>query len=882
VASVEGITEYRLPNGLRVLFFPDSSKPTTTVNITYLVGSRLEGYGETGMAHLLEHLMFKGSPAHKDIPQELTAHGARPNGTTWVDRTNYFETFASSEDNLKWALDLESDRMVHSFIAQKDLDSEMTVVRNEFESGENDPGNILIERLISTAYLWHNYGKSTIGSRADIERVPIARLQAFYRKWYQPDNAVLVVAGKFDEAQTLRWIVERFGAIPRPERPLEETYTVEPAQDGPREVTLHRVGDVQIAAVGYHVPAGSHSDFAAVDVLSFLLGDEPSGRLYKSLVETQKASSVSCFATQYKEPGLIIASAEVRKEKPLAAVRDELIAGMESFAKTPPTEKDVERARLALLKSWETTMRNSERAALALSEWSSRGDWRLVFVHRDRLEQVKPDDVVRVANAYLVENNRTLGLFEPTTAAERVEIPETPNVAALTKSYKGRAAMQEGEAFDPSPAAVEKRLARSTVGGLKVTLLPKKTRGATVQVSVTLRLGDATSLKGKAAAAELAGGMLMRGTAKHSRQEIQDEIDRLKAQMRVFGTASQIGGTIETTHENLVPALRLLAEVLREPSFPTSELTLLVQEQLANIESEKADPQQKAATAYQRHQDPWPADDPRYTTTPEEDVARLQATKLEDVKAFYDDFAGASAGEIAVVGDFDQAEIAKLVGELFGGWQSKHPFTRLAQQAAQTEPVFQKIEAPDKENAFFIAGQNIAMQDTDPDYPAMVLGNFMLGGGFLNSRLATRIRRNEGLSYGVGSQFSASAWEPAATWVTFAIYAPQNGDKLLAAFKDELAKTLDKGFTADEVAEAKKGWLQSRQVSRSQDRELVRGLATRDYQKRTLAFDADLEGKVNALTPEQILAALKKHIDPAKLTIIMSGDFAKAAKAAAK
>ncbi len=198
--SVEGITEYMLGNGMKVLLFPDPSKQTATVNITYLVGSRHEGYGETGMAHLLEHMVFKGSTKHTDIPKELSDHGARPNGTTWLDRTNYFETFASTDENLRWALDLESDRMVNSFIKKEELEKEFSVVRNEFESGENNPEGVLSERIQATAYLWHNYGNTTIGSREDIERVPIDNLLAFYRNYYQPDNAVLLVAGKFDEA----------------------------------------------------------------------------------------------------------------------------------------------------------------------------------------------------------------------------------------------------------------------------------------------------------------------------------------------------------------------------------------------------------------------------------------------------------------------------------------------------------------------------------------------------------------------------------------------------------------------------------------------------------------------------------------------------------
>src|SRR5512140_1891725 len=260
VTSVEGITEYRLANGLRVLLFPDQTKPTVTVNITYLVGSRHENYGETGMAHLLEHLMFKGTPTHANISQELKAHGANYNASTWYDRTNYFEVLPATEENIKFALALEADRMLHAFNAKKVLDSEMTVVRNAFEMGENDPPSILEERVLSTAYLWHNYGHSTIGSREDIERVPIERLQNFWRTYYQPDNAVLLIAGKFDEPKTLAVINSIYGTLPKPTRKLQETYTVEPTQDGERSVTLRRVGDVQALCIAYHVPAEGHPD----------------------------------------------------------------------------------------------------------------------------------------------------------------------------------------------------------------------------------------------------------------------------------------------------------------------------------------------------------------------------------------------------------------------------------------------------------------------------------------------------------------------------------------------------------------------------------------------------------------------------------------------
>jgi zinc protease len=881
-ASVEGITEYRLDNGLRVLLFPDPSKETITVNITYLVGSRHEGYGESGMAHLLEHLVFKGTPKHPDIPQELTAHGARPNGTTWYDRTNYYETFAATEENLDWALDLEADRMVNCFIRKEDLDSEMTVVRNEFEIGENYPQSVLMERMLSAAYLWHNYGKSTIGSRADIERVPIDNLKAFYTKWYRPDNAILVVAGKFDEAKTIGKISDVFGGLQNPAQPVPATYTTEPAQDGERTVTLQRVGDVQMVGALYHIPPGSHEDFAAVDLLSFVLADTPAGRLHKSLVETKKASSVFGFSFQLKEPGVLLFGVEVRKENSIEEARETLLRTVEEVVSNPPTQEEVDRARDNQLKQWERAMRNSERAAIGLSEWSAMGDWRLMFLHRDRLKTVSPQDVHRVAEAYLGKENRTVGIYIPTDKATRAEVPEPPDVAALVMGYKGGEALAMGEAFDPSPAAIEARALRSEIApGMKLVLVPKKTRGETVQVSMDFHLGDEKSLRGRAFAGGLAGSMLMRGTKQHTRQQIQDEIDRLKAQLRVDGGATSAFARFETTRENLPNTLRLVAEILRSPSFPESEFEMLKQETLAALEESKSDPGQMAQTKLQKHLNPWPKDDPRYARSPDESIEATQATSLEEVKRFHADFYGASAAEVGIVGDFDLKQTRSLLKELFGGWKSAKPFSRLVSNYQERPAIHESLEAPDKESAFFMAGLRMEIRDDAAEYAALTLGNFMTGGGFLNSRLATRIRRTDGLSYGVGSFLRASSFDRNGMFGSYAIYAPQNSERLVSAYKEEITKILDKGFTEDEIAEAKKGWLQQRRVSRSTDRELAGALARRAYQKRTLEWDEAMEAKIEALTNDEIVAAMKKFIDPAKISIIEAGDFTKAKEAAA-
>ncbi|WP_020597930.1 insulinase family protein [Spirosoma panaciterrae] len=882
-ASVEGITEYNLKNGLKVLLFPDPSKPTITVNITYLVGSRHEGLGETGMAHLLEHMVFKGSTKHTNIPQELTSHGARPNGTTWLDRTNYFETFAASDENLRWALDLESDRMVNSFIKKEDLASEFSVVRNEFEMRENSPQNVLNERVVSSAYLWHNYGKSTIGNRSDLEKVPIENLQAFYKKYYQPDNAVLVVAGKIDEAKTLALVNEYFSAIPKPTRQLQPTYSVEPTQDGERDVVLRRVGDTKVVSALYHIMPSSHPDYPVMDVLIDLLTDEPSGRLYKSLIETKKASQEYGYSFMTKDPGYAYFAAEMLKDKSIDEAKTALLGTLDSVAIKTPTKDEVERSKAKLLKDVELSFKDVERLGRTLSEYIATGDWRLGFLYRDALEKVTPADVQRVAKFYFKPSNRTVGLFIPEQNPDRVDVPEAPNVEAMVKNYKGRAAIASGEAFDPSPANIDGRTRRvEQPNTIELALLPKTTRGNEVNARLTLRYGDVNSLKNKSAISVFTASMLDKGTTTRSRQQIKDEFDKLKAQVNIFGGGNQVNAIIKTNKENLPAVIRIVSDMLKHPAFDANEFEKLKQEQLAQIEAQRSEPQALAFTAFQRQMNPYPKDDVRYTSTPDEDVADVKALKLDELKQFHKDFYGAQNATLAVVGDFDEASVRKAVMDELGTWKSKKPFSRLVSPFNDIKPTPQSIEAPDKANAFMVAGVNLPLRDDDPDYPALVLGNYMLGGGFLNSRLAVRIRQKEGISYGVGSQLQANPFDKTGMFMTYAIYNPENAERLEKAFREEMDKVVKEGFTADEIKAARSGLLQSRMVGRAQDPSLSATLNNYLYLNRTMAWDADFEKKLEALTPEQVNAAMKKHIDPSKISIIKAGDFAKAAKKAAE
>ncbi|HYO84134.1 MAG TPA: pitrilysin family protein, partial [Bryobacteraceae bacterium] len=751
VTSVEGITEYKLDNGLRFLVFPDPSKETITVNMTYLVGSRHENYGETGMAHLLEHLVFKGTPRHPNIPQELTAHGARPNGTTSFDRTNYFETFAATEENLRWALDLESDRMVNSFIAKKDLDSEMTVVRNEFEMTENNPQGVLFKRVLAAAYEWHNYGKSVIGSKADLENVPIDRLQAFYKRYYQPDNAILTVAGRLDEPKTIALIVEYFAKIPRPDRKLQPTYTLEAAQDGERTVAVRRTGDTQGVLAAYHVPDAAHPDHAALDVLSEIMRSQPNGRLYKALVESKKAAASFAFQFGLREPGLVLFGAMVRKEDSLDDAAKTMFGVLEEFASKPPTKEETDRAKTELLKNYDLALRNSTQIGLTLSEPAAAGDWRIWFLTRDRVKTVSPEDVHRVAKSYLKMSNRTAGLFHPTDRPDRAEIPPPTDLVAALRDYKGGEAIAAGEAFDPSIPNIRKRLTTGQLpSGIKYAFLPKKTRGSVVHARVSLHFGTVETLKNINMTADLTAAMLNRGTARRTRQQINDELNRLKARASAFAMgASGVRFQVETVAANLPEAMQLVGEMVRESTFPDNEFDTLKREYIAMYENARREPQAIAGIAMEQHLSPYPKDHPRYVQSIDERVEQLTKLTVNDVKAFYKKFYGASTGELVVVGDFDPAAVQKVAVSTLGDWKSPAPHTRIPRDYHAVEAVSRSFETPDKANATILLGTNLKVSDEHPDHPALVLGNYLLGGGFLNSRLATRIRQKEGLSYGV-------------------------------------------------------------------------------------------------------------------------------------
>ncbi len=876
VATIEGITQYDLSNGLRVLLCPDPSRPTITANMTYLVGSRHEGRGESGMAHMLEHLLGNATAGFPSLREALEARGADFNATTWFDRTNFFETLTASDDNLEFVLQLEAERMTSAQLTDEALAKEMQIISNEVEMDENDPLNILSQRMLSTAYLWHSYGNTPIGNLSDIRRFPLASLRRFYDSYYQPDNAVLLLAGRFDPATALALVERHFAAIPRPQRQLAATHTEEPPQDGPRLVTLSRGGAGAAVGLLYHTAAGADPDVPALDILYDILTAEPWGRLHEALVDSGLASSISgdTDAMGLAEPGVMEIIAKVPDTRDPRQVLEQMAQLVEGTAAAGISERAVERAKARRLKKLRRLMTDTSKFAVELSEWIALGDWRIFFIHRDRLAQVTVAEVEAVARNYLLPSNRTAGIFAPTTAPTRTVIRPRLEIETLVADYKGTAVIDAGEAFVATPAAIKGRTIHFDLApGIKLALLPKKTRGQTVRAEFRFHYGDAAGLHGQRAAMRLLAGMMMRGTQERNHIELRDAIDMLQSEIELWSYSARLGGSIESDRAHLIPAIQLLAEILRRPAFDEEQFELVKRERLAKLEGNLSSPVERCFNTVRRGLYPWPAESIHYRPTLEEEIAEFESVTVEMVRELYDRFLGASQAEISIIGDFELGQAMKTLGEAFGDWESASPYVRIAEPYRPIRAEAQTILTPDKQMAIVGMATMLELRDDDPAYPALEMANYILG-GTTQGRLPQRLRYRDGLSYHAASTMQVGDEDRSTNLFGYAFCSPANAPVAMAAMREEVEAWIATGVSAEELAAAKISYARETELELADDEyvagELARGLRL----DRCFSFHADLLTGIEALSAAEVNRTLNELLASTRFLEVSAGDLA--------
>ncbi|MFC1550601.1 insulinase family protein [Candidatus Neomarinimicrobiota bacterium] len=537
VKSSGGIDEYNCTlNNLSVLLMEDHSAPVVTFMVTYHVGSRNEAIGNTGSTHLLEHMMFKGTTNFNkekgnDVVPMLQNVGAQINATTWMDRTNYYELLPS--EYLGRAVEIEADRMKYLLLMDEDRQPEMTVVRNEFEQGENDPYESLDKNIWATAYQAHPYHHSTIGWRSDIEGVSTERLREFYETFYWPNNATVTIIGDFNKDEALKLVLDNFGKFPSSPEPIPDMYTTEPKQEGPRRVVVKRTGQNGIVGIAHKTPEGIHKDTYPIQILSRVLAGGKSSRLYKKIVDKGLATSISIFDNPFHDNGLFITYAFLTPDTKLEKIENIILDEYEDIKTNGVTDDEVMRAKGQIRAEQAFSRDGSFSIASNLNEAIAIGDWTFYTDFLTNIDAVTPEGVKRIADNYLNEDQSTTGYFVPKdgSGGGGGEPPSTPGPKALMATPEANAIPENGGIGGTLIA--EQIVDSMPLEGLRLMTMETSVEDV-VTISGSFYGGDAYSPEENFMVADLTAAMLDQGTKNKTKYEISEALESVGARVSFF------------------------------------------------------------------------------------------------------------------------------------------------------------------------------------------------------------------------------------------------------------------------------------------------------------------------------------------------------------
>ncbi len=867
VRSLGGIAEYRLEsNGLRVLLMPKKAAPVVTFMVTYHVGSRNEVTGTTGATHLLEHLMFKGTERFDrskgtGFDQVLERVGAETNATTWHDRTNYFATVPANA--LPLLVGIEADRMRNLSLREEDRCPEMTVVRNEFERGENDPRSALDKELWAAAFIAHPYHHDTIGWLSDIEKVPIAKLREFYDTYYWPDNATATVIGDFDPADALGIIRKEYGAIPKSPRPFPEMYTEEPEQTAQRRVVVKRAGELGVVALSHKIPPATHEDWPAVQVLSAILTHGKTSRCYRALTDKNFTTEVSAFCGFNRDPSLHTTYAELAGDAAHGDVEQRLVAEIGRVQKSGVAQGEVQTAVAGLLAKHAFDRDGTFASAEQLNECIAVGDWTLFAMLEEKFKAVTPADVQRVAAAYFVERRSVAGWFVPASGQGDGAPKSAPKSEKFAPKEVKAPRPLDTEPGAPVATDFAKRAIRETVAGVDTIVCPTDAKNV-VTIHGSLAAGEGASPN--RALAHLAAGMIERGTKKRGRFEIADLLEKAGATL-TFKVNSE---TLEFQARCLTPDMKLvvslIAEQLRLPAFSGTEFEKLKVQLISEARQMLEDPSNQAQTAF--WQAAFPAGHPNRKAPVPELITAIEKAKLADVRDFHAKQYGAASLHIAAAGDVAPSAFKAAIEGAFSGW-GKGGVPAAATPPVKPEAREKAVNMADKTSVSVVIGQPTLLRADHPDWLALNVGTAVLGKGF-TSRLVGNVRDREGLTYGIGAGLKDDSFRDGA-WLVQATFAPALLEKGMASVRREFTAWCKDGISADELAFRKTFLIGSFSVGL----ETTDGLATQLLRCAERGFDVkwldEYPRDIGALTVEQVNGAIRKHLDAGRMIVVKAG-----------
>ncbi len=906
------VTEYRLKtNGMPVLLVERHAAPVVTFMVVYHVGSRNEAPGNTGSAHLLEHMLFNKSTAHfgkatgnKTIQVALHEVGVdfgSTNMTTWNDRMNGYSTVPS--DKLDLAMRIEADRMQTAKILDSERQPEMSVVRNEYEIGENNAEQALSKAVTAAAIVAHPYHWDTIGYRSDIEGVTTEKLQEHYKNYFWPDNSAAIIVGDFETGAALTMFNKYFGSMPKAPHPIPKVITEEPTQEGERRVTVSRPGSVSWLMMAYLRPGVLDRDWHALDVLSNILGSGRTARLYKAMVETGLAADVTVANYPLRDPYLFSPTAQLAPGASPAKAESTMRAVLAGVADKGATQSEVDRAVKGIEVGYFSNLDGVYSTADALGEAVASANWQWYVDYLDNVHKVTPADVQRVARKYLVPDHATVGLFIPKKDDGKTGVleggggsPSLMGVAAPARRAP-QAASRAGGTSGPLGGLLFTGIEASSVQGGASGAAASSGAGAptgfasrtvhkewprrlvldiytnpsapTVAISGLIRAGTITAPAGKPEVAAVTAEMLTRGTIRRNKEVISATLEDLGASLTIGADVYDVNINAYCMSRDLPTLLDLISDQLLHPAFPADEL-------------EKAKLQRKSAMLGQSentgirarealYQMAYPEGNPVRPVPVLERAAAAAAVTMDDVKNFYRQRYTGGSLVLAVSGNVNADSVVAMVQKYFAdlpeGDAPRFEHPRVEPVAPQQRVVTMKGKA----NMDLVYGMGSALRRTDPDYYPAVLANAAFGQDALTSRAGKRVRDTEGLTYNLFSRYLGSDLLE-GIWVVDVAVAPQNLKKAMFSTLDEYKKFAAGGMTQEEL-DAQKGFFAGNfKVRLATNTGIAQQLVAAEKFGFGPGFLDSYPSQIQAVTLAQANDVIKRRFDPSKICTVVAGD----------
>lgn len=861
------VQELTLKNGLKVILKEDHSAPVVTWVVFYRVGSRNEVPGTTGSTHLLEHMLFKGTKTlgKGQIANLLGRNGADYNASTWTDWTNYYETYSS--DKLELGLMVEASRMRDATIPDDERQSEMTVVRNELERNESNPSRMLYQEVTAAAFKAHPYHHPVIGWRSDVEGVQTSALKQFYDTFYHPNNAVAVLVGDFRSPDAIRLIREYFERLPAGPTP-PQVYTKEEVQLGERRVVLNRRGETNLVMMAFHIPGVQSPDLASLLVTDTILSSGVTDRLHQALVETQLATSVGAWTSVQRDPSLFWVSATIRPGVSHEAVETALWAELEKLKNQPVTAKELLKAKNQAEANTIYGNDGTSGLAHALGSFAAIDHWKRGFDLLEEMKKVEAKDVQRVAQAYFTRDNRTIGWY--------VATPDGPVPPAPQNSGNGKA-VSNNQAVVPAPLQpfeqrpvkrpqLTKPVRQVLKNGMTVLVLENPS-SQTLVVDGFVRAGDFLNPVGKTGLASLVADMLDKGTTKRTKLQLAGDLEEVAASAGFSGGSEVVSIEARCLPKDRQRVFQALADMLKQPSFPEDELKKLKANWIAFIKQREDQPGARAWRALT--QAIFPKGHPYYEWDPQDRMTQLEATSVEDLKAFHQRYYGPNTTTLVVVGNVKAPDVVQSIDKAFAGWKpaEKVPFNIPDVPFSTAERVV--IPMMDQTNVSVYWGHAGKVRRSSPNYLAATLANYVLGGSALTGRLGVKLRDEMGLTYGTGSSFSAGMG--AGPWRASITVHPANAETAIRALQEQVQRFVEQGMTLEELNAAKSAFIGSQAVGLATNGGLADSLANVELYQLGLDYWERFPQMVQQHTLDQVNLAAKELIQPANAHLVIAG-----------